>query len=296
MSSGRHIPRRSIKDEDMKATGSPGNSLSHGLTAKKILPERLRQHTAVLREQLASELRPASALEALLVDELARHGAALKFTSRAEPAVLRRGAAAEMQLAAIVGTDISSPADVSLCGAVTSDGLERLTRYRRAHERGFYAALSHLTELKTQRPFPSFSELRERFVTEAACREHLVERRKVLACSRCGCAKGAWLETRSRWECSECKVQLGIRTGTVLEHSPLPLACWFAAILAVAVRPTVTIAELREATGIERMATIKAMVRKILAASSSPPAEADLLLAGLPQFCASSTTSFYKTK
>jgi len=269
----------------MSREGSPGNAVTHGLTAKKLLPENLRRQTADLQQQLSAELRPTSVLETILVDELARHGAALKFTSLVEPAVLRRGAASEIQLVALIGSDISEPADVSLCGAVTSEGLEKLTRYRRAHERGFYSALDKLSLLRTNQTFPAACGLRERFATENACYAYLVERRKNLTCARCGSVRGSWLETRNRWACGSCKIQLGVRTGTVMEHSPLPLAAWFAAIITISGNPSVTVAELGKTTGINRKATMKGMMGKILAAASRPSPEAEVLLAGIPQLC-----------
>ena len=69
----------------MHSDGSSANAVTHGLTAKKILPEKLRRQTAQLREQLSEELCPTSALESILVDELARHAAALKFSAEPSP-------------------------------------------------------------------------------------------------------------------------------------------------------------------------------------------------------------------
>ncbi len=274
----------------MKADGSPRNALKHGFTARKILPERLRLHTAQLKGQLAAELQPASALENILVDELARHAAALQFTHRAEPAVLRCGAACQPQMTTLIGLQHAEPADVTLLAAVTSDGLEKFSRYRRSHERGLYTALGALTRLRDRSELSVVQGLRERFAAEEACRNHLRQRRQKLPCKRCGNTMGSWLKERERWECSGCKVQLGPRAGTVMEHSPIPLAAWFAAILEAVANPAVTASELTTVTGIERLATLRGMLAKIRTAENLPAAEAELRLAGLPQLCAKKLT------
>lgn len=266
--------------------GSPANALTHGLTAKKILPERLRRATTELKKQLEAEWKPSSALENVLVDEIARHAAALQFTSRAEPAVLRCGAACQSQISSLLGLHNAAPEDVTLLGAVTSDGLEKLSRYRRSHERALYAAIKTLTRLRERSELSAVQGLRDRFAAEEACRTHLRLRRQKLPCPCCAVAMGSWLKERERWECSGCKTQLGLRAGTVMEHSPLPLAAWFAGILEVITNQEVTAAELATATGIERLATVRGMLVKIRSAASLPAAEAELLLAGLPQLCA----------
>ncbi len=270
--------------------GSSGNAVTHGLTSKKLLPKKLRLQTAQLRDQLAEELFPATVLESILVDELARHAAALKFTSRAEPAVLRCGAACEPHLAAMMGLQTAAPVDIRLLGAITSEGLDKVSRYRRAHERGFYSALERLTTLRSGHATSFLRVLRERFATECACRAYLLARLQTLSCPRCGFAGGLWIARRERRECRECKLQVGIRAATIMEHSPLPLTCWFAAILATIANPAVTVTELARVTGIERLATVRGMLSKIRSAESRPPAEAERLLAGLPQLCGRSSS------
>jgi hypothetical protein len=66
------------------------------------------------------------------VDELARHAAALELAEKAEAAVVRRGGHS----------------------ALTFSPVERLTRYRRAHEKG-------LTRLKTKGFRPPQERLRQ---------------------------------------------------------------------------------------------------------------------------------------
>ena len=63
-----------------------------------------------------------------------------------------------------------------LAAAVTTDPAERLTRYRRAHEKAFHQAVQKLRELQETRhkrhPAPT-TVLMDRFATEDACKCHL---------------------------------------------------------------------------------------------------------------------------
>jgi hypothetical protein len=194
--------------------GQRRNALKHGLTAKKQVPEAIQLETAGLHRRLKAELAPASAIEEILVGELARHGAALKFASAAEPAVLRSGAACGTTLHRVLQANSVpqlSELDEILAAAVTSDGLEKLSRYRRQHERGLYEAWNTLERVHSQGKTGRTDELMGRFAEESNCRNYLIARLKSQPCTQCGCKAGSWLKTRSRWECGHCRFQAGIR-------------------------------------------------------------------------------------
>src|SRR5215212_1503510 len=76
----------------------------------------------------------------------------------------------------------------------------------------------------------SEAAFRERFGTEAACREALfaMRWREGLTCPACGrrCA----LRTRKVFQCNCCKKQLSLTAGTVFRDTKLPLTAWFTAV------------------------------------------------------------------
>jgi transposase-like protein len=85
-----------------------------------------------------------------------------------------------------------------------------------------------------QRSVKGLSEaaFRERFGTEAACREALfaMRWREGLTCPACGHRGFCQLRTRKVFQCNRCKKQLSLTAGTVFQDSKLPLTAWFAAI------------------------------------------------------------------
>src|SRR3954449_827189 len=78
----------------------------------------------------------------------------------------------------------------------------------------------------------SEAAFRERFGTEAACREALfaMRWREGPACPTCGRRGFCRLTTRKVFQCNRCKKQLSLTAGTVFQDSKLPLTTWFAAI------------------------------------------------------------------
>src|SRR3954465_8391833 len=78
----------------------------------------------------------------------------------------------------------------------------------------------------------SEAAFRERFGTEAACREALfaMRWREGLTCPACGRRDFCALRTRKVFQCNRCKKQLSLTAGTVFQDTKLPLTTWFAAI------------------------------------------------------------------
>ncbi len=72
---------------------------------------------------------------------------------------------------------------------------------------------------------------------------------------------------------------MGLRVGTVIERSALPLVKWFAAIRIVLLWPDVTTHDLSEKVGIKRGPTVRSVARRIRTAMASD--NASKLLAGL---------------
>jgi transposase-like protein len=119
------------------------------------------------------------------------------------------------------------------------------------------------------------------FQAEANCVSYLLGRwqRKECSCPRCGTQLGYWLPSRQRWQCAGCHHQVGLREGTVMAGSHLPLSMWFRAIRVLIQNPNVSNAALTTAIATHRPATACRIAKKIRAALRSPNAFS--LLAGL---------------
>src|SRR5918912_3713689 len=105
----------------------------------------------------------------------------------------------------------------------------RIRAGSRAGEGGGMAAVDGL-----RRAMRGLSEaaFRERFGTEAACREALLAMRwrEGLTCPACGHRGFCQLRTRKLFQCNRCKKQVRLTAGTVFQDSKLPLTVWFAAV------------------------------------------------------------------
>ncbi len=260
--------------------GPAGNALRHGLTSRTVLPGALRLRTDYFAAELRCELRPAGCLEIVLVDELARHAAGMELAGHAEGAILRYCGQQQAQLDALLDRDGPIDADASFTAAISNQPLERLGRYRRLHERGFYGALSHLRDLQAARLQSTVRAQFGRFRNEEDCENYLFMRArgKSGVCPRCGDRNGHWL-ARRRWECSTCGLQVGLRWGSVMEGSRLPLRIWFMAIGEVLADPAIRPERLQQAIELPRLGTVRTLLTRILAAIQSP--DVDRLLAGL---------------
>lgn len=194
----------------LDATGPSRNALRHGLTASIALPAVLRgQRLPELHQQFSGEFTPRGPTESLLMRELTRHAAMLEVAEQAEQATLRHGAGQLAGLGLPLDADSEQALDAALAAAVSNDSIERLTRYRRGHERGYYTALNKILEIQKSRqasarttglPQPADQP------TEQSC-EDLLRRRFGEAdwkCPRCGRSSGYWLPARRCWQCAHC--------------------------------------------------------------------------------------------
>jgi hypothetical protein len=263
------------------------NAVTHGLTATKLLAqilgaEALQRHL----HRLTAEFCPATSAEEFLVRELARHAAMLEIAEEAEAAVLRTGAASAANLLCVTGAadeNSSAALDQLLTGAVTSEATERLTRYRRTHEKAWHQAHRQLLELRAvARELSSPPPAAPPFAfTEPRCAAYLAERMQTAdwRCPSCHHDGGYWIRARRRWQCTQCARQIGVRTGTVMERSPLALSVWFTAIWAILQDPEISHGELAAVAKLPRQATAGRVADRIRAALKAP--EASNLVAGL---------------
>jgi hypothetical protein len=249
--------------------------------------EQVDQH----RVAFEREFKPANPTEVLLVAELARHATMMDLGEQAEAAVLRHGARelskVILRLAGEAADDGGEREDAILSAAVSTDALDKFNRYRRGHEKAFFAALNKLREIQAERrdrAKTNIVEVIERinlFGTEEACEKHLGERfrRADWQCPYCASKRGSWLQRQKRWECAACHHQVGLRFGTVMQRSRLPLRVWFMAILEIRKNANTSTSQLMEVLGIQRRGTACSLIKRIAAAMDTH--EASDLLAGI---------------
>lgn len=74
-------------------------------------------------------------------------------------------------------------------------------------------------------------ELEDRFSTDEACRDYLVQLRwpDGFVCPRCD-SRGSWPASRGRLICSACRHQASATAGTIFQDTHKPLRLWFRAI------------------------------------------------------------------
>jgi hypothetical protein len=277
------------------ATGklaSAANALKHGLTSLRYVPKILEaERFEQVRVELTEEYAPATVTEQFLVDEMARHAAMLGVAARGEQASFRHHArevsGVLLQTQPAEGVD-DAVEDAILSGAMSSEKLASFHRYRRGHEKAYYAALKKLAELqdvRRQGELPVDSTDRrdadEGFATEEECETHLRRRfeKPEWECPSCRCDKGHWLARRKVWQCADCHRQVGLRAGTIMARSPLPLVQWFATVRLLLKTSETSGADLARATGIRRHATARRMAAKVRRAMASK--DKGTLLAGL---------------
>lgn len=256
-----------ITDDTSSAAEPSANALRHGLTAAKWLPRILQPgRLDEIRAELKVEFQPQTMTEELMVQEIARHAAALEVSEQAEPAVLRTAA---QGISTFADLSLAAPDDdLLLATAITTEPLDRAARYRRGHEKALHQAIDKLRGLQStraaQRPDTTPDAVTE-FTMVEDCQAYLQSRFSAggWRCPRCGGRQGCWLERRKAWECGRCRVQYGLRYGTVFARSALPLTTWFLAIRAFAGCTSITARELMAITRITRPATAQAMLRRI---------------------------------
>ena len=81
----------------------------------------------------------------------------------------------------------------------------------------------------------SFADFRKRFNSEDACREYLYNLRwpNIFICPRCGGVDCYHISGRNKYQCTQCRYQASVTSGTVMHRSKLSLQTWFWAIYLV---------------------------------------------------------------
>lgn len=106
----------------------------------------------------------------------------------------------------------------------------------------------------------------KRFPDEDACIKHLKEQREQagIVCPKCGCTHHYWKSYRNQWQCKQCGHRTGLKAGTVMHGSNLPLMYWFIAIhLLTSTKKSFSAAELQRQLGHKRYQPIWELLHKL---------------------------------
>lgn len=106
----------------------------------------------------------------------------------------------------------------------------------------------------------------ELYPNEDSCREHfrLQRERQGIKCKKCGCDKHYWLKAKYQWQCISCKFRTCLRSGTVFQHSKLPLQKWYLAMtLMTMTKKGISAKEMQRQLGHSRYQTVWKMMHTI---------------------------------
>ena len=272
-----------VRRDAVEVASTAQSNVDEVILHEFVPPLLARGRVEHVREMLVAEHLPVGPTECAIIADLARQAVAMERWGTAAEAVERHATRTLPNFAKFDETNADSM-DALWSGAMCSDAADRCERHSLGHSRAFYRALQKLQEIQTQRQkrhqaiaaasTPSFAN-------EAACEAYLAERLQSgkHRCSHCRANKGYYYPARRTWECRGCKVQVGLRTETVMARSPLALMQWFAAIRALLLYPTIGTAEMGRMCGIRRPTTIRTISMKIREAMTAP--DATERLAGL---------------
>ena len=119
----------------------------------------------------------------------------------------------------------------------------------------------------------SIFEFYKRFPTEEDCYNYLFKIRwpSGFVCPKCGCVKFSFLKKQKRFQCSGCRHQTSITSGTLFHGVHLNLLTIFTAIYLIATsKKGISALELQRKLGIKSYKTSWLLMHKIRIAMSSP--------------------------
>jgi transposase-like protein len=244
--------------------------------AVDVSPAHLAARTGYYLHRLTAEMQPSSALQTILVEQLARHAAGAELGSATEAATLKFAA---QNGASLDLFNTERPVEAGLLATAGNELVARAARYRAQHERAFFAALRSLSTAFSVAENPSAVDL---FVDEDACARYLHDwqLQQPWCCPQCDSTQRYSLRLRARFECS-CGRQFSEREGTVFAGSHVSLLAWFRLATALVADPHTGLQVLSKTIAVVRRATVRRMAKRVLDALASN--DADQQLAGLPQ-------------
>jgi hypothetical protein len=235
-------------------------------------------------EQLVGELRPHGIAEQLLVVQLARSAAQLEENAAAANS-WRQLAAAALAAFAVPGITGIAPSEDQLARGLPCRAADRAQRQMLAHSRVFARTLQAFWKVRALRTTfggPATEIDRVPFRTEQQCANYLAGwQRRHFCCTHCGARAAYFISARACLECVACRAQRGLRSGTVMASSALPLQTWFRAIWLLSNQPMACPAQAQVTLGLRRRGTVRKVVGKVRSALKCD--DRDQLLAGLPE-------------
>jgi hypothetical protein len=248
---------------------------------------RRGSHAAISLATFNFHFNPVGLAEQTLVNELARRAVEMNLFDTALAALRQQGEAALLGILDSPPSDATGAQQIATAGVLGSARHEALLRQCLASARGFGRALRELEDCRSRAPVLGWGNalaVDPRFGSEPACLSHLVRRFVYGACpcGACGAvAEGGFIPAGLCWQCGRCRAQTGLRVGTCMERSAIPVMKWFAAIRALLLTPSVAVADLATFLQINRRQTVRRMVERIRTARDSD--DATIRLANLDE-------------
>ena len=109
-------------------------------------------------------------------------------------------------------------------------------------------------------------EFEKYFPNEATCKAKFreVKEKQGIVCRKCGCKRHYWKASKEMFQCAKCGHRQGLRAGTVMHASKLPLRYWFIAMhLLTATKNSFSAAELKRQVGHKRYQPIWELLHKL---------------------------------
>ena len=109
-------------------------------------------------------------------------------------------------------------------------------------------------------------QFNERFPDDASCMSYIkTEREKAgVICKKCQCRDHYWLNCLDMFQCRQCGFRTGLKNGTVMENSKLPLRTWLLAMTLIsATKKGFSTLELQRQMGHSRYETVFRLYHKI---------------------------------
>ena len=109
-------------------------------------------------------------------------------------------------------------------------------------------------------------EFFEKFNTEETCKAYFLNVRmnQGVVCKKCSCEKQYWLAKREQFECSKCKFRTTIKSGTVMQNSPLSYRTWFIIFfLMTYTKKGISASEMQRQLGHKRYQTIWSVMHRV---------------------------------
>ena len=104
------------------------------------------------------------------------------------------------------------------------------------------------------------------FGTEEQCRQHFrLEREKQgLCCAKCANTKFYWLKKKEQWQCSSCSYRMTLKSGSMFEHSKIPISTWYLAMMFMCFsKKGISACELQRQLELKRYETVWKLMHKI---------------------------------